>query len=91
MAIDIEELIEKAFEKAFLRLLEQDIQVKVEARIKKAIEEKEDFLSDEIEGLIEQAFLRIVHKEIVWDKGETGFMKKQTGFTNLNLTEGEHP
>ncbi len=90
MAIYIEDIIEKAFEKAFLRLLEQTIQDRVEARLKKALEEREDFLLDEIEGLIEQVFHRIVNKEIVWGKNETGVIKKETRFTKLNLTEGDH-
>jgi hypothetical protein len=89
MTINIEEIIEKTFEKTFLRLLEQAIQAKVEARLKKAFEEKEDFLSEEIEGFINQFFHRIVKEEIVWEKKGTAFTKKETGFTKLNLTEGE--
>ncbi|HTU18882.1 MAG TPA: hypothetical protein VMG10_12555 [Gemmataceae bacterium] len=90
MTINIEEIIERTFEKTFVRLLEQAIQAKVEARLKKAFEKKEDFLAEEIEGLIEQAFHRTVHEKIVWDKQETGITAKETGITKLNLTEGEH-
>jgi hypothetical protein len=90
MTINIEEIIERTFEKTFLRLLEQAIQAKVEARLKKAFEEKQDFLAEEIEVLIEHAFRRFVREKIVWENKETSFTNKETGFMKLNLTVGDH-
>jgi hypothetical protein len=55
------------------------------------LEKKEDYLLEEIEAVIEQAIHRFVREKIVWDKQAIGITKKETCFTKLNLTEGEHP
>jgi hypothetical protein len=74
MTIDIEEVLEKAFEQAFLRALDQTIQVKAEEIFKKALTEGSP-LSRKLQEKMEQGFQRFLEEGIRWEKKKAGFKK----------------
>jgi len=72
--IDIEDVIEKAFEQAFLRALEQTIQDKAEAVFKKAMGNGSP-LAKRLEEKIEEGLDRLFREGIRWEKKKPGFKK----------------
>ena len=74
MPINIEEIVEKAFEQAFMRALEQVLQTKAEILFKKAFENGSP-LSKRLEDKIEQGFQRFVDEGILWEKKKPGFKR----------------
>jgi len=65
MTINIEDIVEKAFEPAFSRALDQTLQSKAEVLFKRAFEDGSD-LSKKLEAKIEQGFQRFVDEGIQW-------------------------
>ena len=61
MAIDIEEIIERAFEKAFSKALDQTIQAKAEALFKEALAGGSP-LAKRLEQKIEEGFNRFLRR-----------------------------
>jgi hypothetical protein len=74
MAINIEDIVEKAFEQAFSRALDQVLQNKAEVLFKKAFENGSD-LSKRLDSKIEEGFQRFVDHGIQWDKKKPGFKR----------------
>jgi hypothetical protein len=74
MPVNIEEIIEKAFEQAFLKALDETVQAKAEAIFKKALESGTP-LSMRIEEKIEQGFQRFINDAVRWEKRKPGFKK----------------
>ena len=73
MPINIEAIIENAFEQAFSRALEQTLQSKAEVLFTKAFENGSS-LSMKLEEKIDEGFQRFVEEGIQWEK------KKKPGF-----------
>jgi hypothetical protein len=67
MPINIEEIIEKAFEQTFVRALDRTIQSKAEALFKEAFE-NESPLAKKLEEKIDQGFQRFLEEGICWEK-----------------------
>jgi hypothetical protein len=74
MAINIEEVLERAFEQAFLRALEQTVQTKAEELFTRALSAGSP-LAKKLEDKIEEGFQRFLEKSIRWDKKKAGFKK----------------
>lgn len=74
MPIDIEEMIEKAFEQAHMRALDQVIQANAETLFMKAISNGSSF-SKRIEQKIEVGLNRFLQEGIRWEKKKPGFKK----------------
>jgi hypothetical protein len=74
MTIDIEEVLESAFEQAFLRALDQTVQAQAEALFKKFLAPGSP-LAQKLEEKIEQGFQHFLEKGIRWDKKRPGFKK----------------
>jgi hypothetical protein len=74
MTINIEGVLERAFEQAFLRALDQTVQAKAEELFKKALSAGSP-LSKKREEKIEQRFLHFLEEGIRWDKKKAGFKK----------------
>jgi hypothetical protein len=74
MPIDIEDIIEKAFEQAFMKALDQTLQSKAEVLFKKALEDG-SALSKKLEEKIEQGLQRFFEEGIRWEKKKPGFKK----------------
>jgi len=74
MPINIEQIVEDAFELAFSRALEQTITTKAESLFKKALENGSP-LARKLEEKIEQGFERFVSEGIQWEKKKPGFRK----------------
>lgn len=74
MAINIEQIIENAFEQAFTRALEGTLQNKAETLFKKAFEDGSP-LAKKLEAKIEQGFEHFIDEGIQWEKKKPGFRK----------------
>jgi hypothetical protein len=74
MTIDIEGVLERAFEQAFLRALDQTGQTNAEEIFRKALTARSP-LSQKLEEKIEQGFQRFLDEGIRWDKKKAGFKK----------------
>jgi hypothetical protein len=74
MPINIEQIIETAFEQAFSRALEQTIQLKAEAMFTKALENGSP-LAKKLEDKIEKGFERFIDQGIQWEKKKPGFKR----------------
>jgi hypothetical protein len=74
MAVAIEEVLERAFEQAFLRVLDQTVQVQAEALFKKFLA-PESPLAKKLEEKIERGFERFLEEGIRWEKKKAGFKK----------------
>ncbi len=74
MTINIEEVLERAFEQAFLRALEQTVQVKAEELFTRALSAGSP-LSKKLEDKIEQGFERFLADGIRWEKKKPRFKK----------------
>jgi hypothetical protein len=74
MAINVEEVLERAFKQAFLRALDQTVQTKAEELFRKALTSGSP-LSRKLEEKIEQGFQRFLDEGIRWDKKKPGFKK----------------
>ena len=74
MPIDIETVIEKAFEQAFSRALDQVVQRKAEELFRKMLG-ADSPLSKKLEEKIEQGFTRFLEHGIRWEKKRVGFRK----------------
>ncbi len=74
MTIDIEEVLERAFEQAFLRALDQTVQAKAEELFKRMLATGSP-LSKKLEEKIEQGFERFLEEGIRWEKKRPGFKK----------------
>jgi len=74
MPINIEAIIEGAFEEAFARALNQAIQSKAEALFLRALD-KDSPLGKKLEEKIEQGFQKFVDEGIQWEKKRPGFKK----------------
>jgi hypothetical protein len=74
MPINIEDVVEKAFEQAFTRALDQVLQGKAEILFKKAFANGSP-LSKKLEEKIEEGFQRFVDQGIQWEKKKPGFKK----------------
>jgi hypothetical protein len=69
MTINIEDVLEHAFEQAFLRALDQTVQAKPEALFRKALS-AESALSKKLEEKIEQGFQHFLEEGIRWENEE---------------------
>ena len=74
MTINIEEVLERAFEQAFLRALDQTVQAKAEDLFKKMLSAGSP-LSKKLEEKIERGFERFLEEGIRWEKKKPGFKK----------------
>ena len=74
MTINIEEVLERAFEQAFLKALEQTVQVKAEELFRKALSQGSP-LSQKLQEKMEQGFQRFLDEGIRWDRKKPGFKK----------------
>jgi hypothetical protein len=74
MPINVEEIVERAFEHPFAKALEQILQAKAEALFQKAFSNGSP-LSRKLEAKIEQGCERFVEEGIRWDKKKPGFKK----------------
>lgn len=74
MPIDIEDVLEKAFEQAFVRALDQAIQGKLETLFVRALSPDSAF-GKKLEEKIEQGLQRFMQGGIRWDKKRAGFKK----------------
>jgi hypothetical protein len=74
MPINIEEIIEKAFEPAFCKALEQTLQAKAEELFKGAFANGSP-LAKKLEAKIEEGFQRFIEDGIKREKTEPGFKK----------------
>ena len=74
MPINIEALIEGAFEEAFARALNHAIQAKAEAMFLRAFD-KDSPLGKRLEEKIEQGFQKFIDEGVLWDKKRPGFKK----------------
>jgi hypothetical protein len=74
MPINIEDVIERAFEQAFMRALDQTIQQKAEELFMKAFHNGSP-LSQRLQEKIEQGFQRFIDQGIQWEKKKPGFKK----------------
>jgi mRNA-degrading endonuclease RelE of RelBE toxin-antitoxin system len=67
MPINVEDIVERAFEQAFAKALEQILQAKAEAIFQKAFSNGSP-LSQKLESKIEEGFQRFIEDGIRWDK-----------------------
>ena len=74
MPLNIEEIIERAFEQAFSKALDQTLQAKAEDLFKKAFADG-SALSKNLEEKIEAGFQRFVDEGIRWEKKNPGLKK----------------
>ena len=74
MPINVEEIVEKAFEHAFAKALEQILQTKAEALFTKAFANGSP-LSQKLEAKIEEGFQHFIDEGIRWEKKKPGFRK----------------
>jgi hypothetical protein len=74
MTINIEEVLERAFEPAFLKALEQTVQVKAEELFRKALSQGSP-LSQRLQEKMEQGFQRFLDEGIRCDRKKPGFKK----------------
>jgi hypothetical protein len=74
VTVDIDDVIERAFEQAFMNALEQMLQGKAEVIFKKALENGSP-LAKKLEDKIEEGLQRFLEKGIRWDKKKPGFKK----------------
>jgi hypothetical protein len=74
MTINIEGVLERAFEQAFLRALDQTVQAKAEELFTRALSAGSP-LSKKLEEKIEQGFERFLADGIRWEKKKPGFKK----------------
>jgi hypothetical protein len=72
MPINIELIIEKAFEEAFSRALDRVVQSKAEVLFTKALEDGSP-LAKKLEEKIEQGFNRFTEEGIQWERKKPGF------------------
>jgi hypothetical protein len=72
MPINIEEIIERAFEHAFSKALEQTLQSKAEELFKTAFADGSP-LAKKLEAKIEEGFHHFVQDGIRWDRQKAGF------------------
>ncbi|HTU91742.1 MAG TPA: hypothetical protein VMF69_16785 [Gemmataceae bacterium] len=82
MTIDMEEILERAFEQAFLRALDQTVQAKAEELFKQFLAPGTP-LAKKLEEKIEQGFQHFLEEGIRWEKNETWFPE-------ITTTQGEH-
>ena len=74
MAIDIDEVMQRAFEQAFTRALDQVLQAKAEELFKKAFQNGAP-LAKKLEATIEEGFERFMEEGVRWEKKRPGFKK----------------
>jgi hypothetical protein len=74
MTINIEEVLERAFEQAFLKALEQTIQTQAEELFRKALSPGSP-VAEKLQQKMEQGFQRFLEDGIRWDKKKPGFKK----------------
>ncbi len=74
MAINIEEVLERAFEQAFLKALEQTVQVKAEELFRQALSPGSP-VAQKLQEKMEQGFQHFLEDGIRWDKKKPGFKK----------------
>ena len=74
MTINIEEVLERAFEQAFLKALDQTVQVKAEELFRKALTQDSP-LSRRLQEKMEQGFQQFLEDGIRWEKKKPGFKK----------------
>ena len=74
MAINIEEIVVRAFEQAFAQALERTLQTKAKALFKKAFKDGSP-LAKELEAKIEEGFHYFIEEEIRRKKKKAGFKK----------------
>jgi hypothetical protein len=74
MTLNIEEVLERAFEQAFQRALEQTVQTKAEELFTRALSSGSPF-AQKLEEKIEQGFERFLADGIRWEKKKAGFKK----------------
>jgi len=74
MTINIEEVLERAFEQAFLKALEQTVQTKAEELFRKALAQGSP-LSQRLQDKMEQGFQQFLVEGIRWERKKPGFKK----------------
>jgi len=74
VTIDIEDVLERAFEQAFLRALDQTVQAKAEELFNKFLAPGSP-LAQKLEEKMEQGFQQFLEKGIRWEKKKAGFKK----------------
>ena len=74
MPIDIEEVLERAFEQAFLKALEQTVQAKAEELFRKALAPGSP-VAQKLQDKMEQGFQRFLEDGIRREKKKPGFKK----------------
>jgi hypothetical protein len=74
MVINIEEVLERAFEQAFQKALEQTVQAKAEELFRKALSQGWP-LSLKLQEKMEHGFQRFLEEGIRWEKKKAGFKK----------------
>ena len=74
MPSDIEQIIERAFEQAFSKVLEQTLQAKTEHLFKATLADGSP-LASKLEKKIEEGFQRFIDDGTRWDKKKPGFKK----------------
>jgi hypothetical protein len=74
MTINIDEVLERAFEQAFLKALEQTVQTKAEELFRKALTQDSP-LSRRLQEKMEQGFQHFLDEGIRWEKKKPGFKK----------------
>jgi uncharacterized protein (DUF1697 family) len=74
MAINIEEVLEKAFEQAFLRALDQTVQTKAEELFRRMLTADSPF-AKKLEEKMEQGLERFLEEGVRWEKKKAGFKK----------------
>ena len=77
MPIEIEDVVERAFEQAFIKALEHILQSKAEALFKKAFEDENSPLARRMGEKIEEGFQRFMENGIRWEKRGTGFKPRK--------------
>lgn len=75
MTINIEDLIERAFEQAFLRALDQTIQAQAEEIFLKAFKKNGSPLALKLHEKIQEGLDRFMTQGIQWEKKKPGFKK----------------
>ena len=74
MPINIEDVLEKAFEQAFLKALEHTVQAKAEELFRKALSPGSP-VAEKLQEKMEQGFQRFLEDGIRWEKKKPGFKK----------------
>lgn len=74
MRIDLEDVLERAFEQAYLKAVEQTVQAKAEELFRNALSPRSP-VAQKLQEKIEQGFQHFLEDGIRWDKKKPGFKK----------------